>query len=124
MSRAPVFDASMLARFELPRRTFAAGETIFVAEDTGAEMFVVLAGRVKLTSFGSVLENVEPLGTFGEMALIDAAPRSATATAIDTTEVAVIDARAFLALVRYEPSFSLHVMQRLAGRVRRMNDSL
>ena len=63
-------------------KAFAPGETIFVEGDEGRQMFVVLEGTVRLSVTGRTLEKVVKGGVFGEMALIDAAPRSATATAL------------------------------------------
>lgn len=117
-------DPALVARFKLPVRSFDAGEKIFLEDDTGAHMYLVLSGRVSILSYGTVLENVEAQGTFGEMALIEDAPRSATAIALEPTEVAVVDKAAFLDLVRQEPGFSLYVMRLLAGRLRRMNETL
>lgn len=124
MSATPPFDADFVARFGLPVKRFDAGEKIFLEDDAGAHMYLVLRGKVSILTYGSVLENAGPQTTFGEMALIEDAPRSASALAIEPTEVAVIDKRAFLELVRLEPSFSLYVMRLLAARLRRMNDSL
>ncbi|GAG06465.1 unnamed protein product, partial [marine sediment metagenome] len=61
---------------------------------------------------------------FGELALLDGAPRSATAVALEPTEVAVIDERAFLYMVERDPKIALQLLRRLAERLRRMNQSL
>jgi CRP-like cAMP-binding protein len=70
------------------------------------------------------LETVEPNGVFGEMALIDGSPRSATAVAREPTELAVIDERAFLYLVEKHPRFALDLMRGLARRLRRTTENL
>ena len=69
-------------------------------------------------------ENIGPNGTFGEMALIDGALRSATAVAREPTEVAVIDEKAFLYLVQKDPAFALDLLRRLTARLRRTTESL
>ena len=51
-------------------------------------------------------------------------PRSASAIAVEPTEVAIIDKDVFIELVRHEPAFSLYVMRQMASRIRRMNKSL
>ena len=61
---------------------------------------------------------------FGEMALIDGSPRSATAVASEACELAPIDKAAFAHLVRQDPDFALRVMRLLAQRLRQMNESL
>lgn len=124
MPSKPPFDPDLVTRFKLPVKSLEAGEKVFLEDDTGAHMYLVLRGKVSILTYGSVLENVGAQGTFGEMALIEDAPRSATAMALEPTDVAVIDKAAFLELVRLEPDFSLYVMRLLAGRLRRMNESL
>jgi CRP-like cAMP-binding protein len=118
------FDFDLLVQGGFPLQRFEADEIIFVKDDDGASMYVVRTGRVGIVAGGAVLETVGPNGTFGEMALIDGTPRSATAIAREPTEVAVIDEKAFLYLVRKDPAFALDMMRRLAKRLRRMNESL
>jgi CRP-like cAMP-binding protein len=117
------FDFDLLVRGGFPLRRFAADEKIFVQDDDGACMYVVRSGKVGITAGGAVLENVGPNGTFGEMALIDGSPRSATAIAREPTEVAVIDEKAFLYLVEKNPAFALDLLRRLTVRLRRMTES-
>ena len=115
----PPFDLSMLTRRGIPVRRFEAGERIFLEQDAGHAMYVVSTGAVDIISFGTVLERVGPGGVFGEMALIDDAPRAAAALASRPTEVAVIDKPTFLTLIAEEPEFALQVMKLMAERVRR-----
>jgi CRP/FNR family transcriptional regulator, cyclic AMP receptor protein len=117
-------DFSLLTRAGFPLRSYAAGEKIFVQDDEGSAMYVVRSGRVSIMTYGTVLESVGPNGMFGEMALIDGSPRSATAVAAEPTEVAPIDRKAFAHLVRQDPDFALRVMRLLAVRIRQMNASL
>jgi len=117
-------DFDHLVQGGFPLKRFAADERIFVQDDEGTCMYVVRSGKVGITTGGAVLETVGPNGTFGEMALIDRGPRSATATAREPTEVAVIDEKAFLYLVQRNPAFALDLLRRLAKRLRRMNESL
>jgi CRP-like cAMP-binding protein len=118
------FDFSLLTGAGFPLRSYAAGERVFVEGDDGSAMYLVRSGRVSITTYGTVLESVGPDGIFGEMSLIDGSPRSATAVATESTEVAPIDARAFAHLVRQDPDFALRVMRLLARRLRQMNASL
>jgi len=118
------FDFEHLARGGFPLQKFEAGEKIFVQEDEGAHMYAVRSGRVKIVVSGTILENVGPNGIFGEMSLLDGSPRSATAVALEPTEVAVIDERAFLYMVEQDPKFALQLLRRLASRLRSMNQIL
>ena len=117
-------DFSLLTRAGFPLRRYAAGEKIFVQDDEGSSMYVVRSGRVSIMTYGTVLESVGANGMFGEMALIDGSPRSATAVASEPTEAAPIDKAAFAHLVRQDPEFALRVMRMLAQRIRQMNASL
>jgi CRP/FNR family transcriptional regulator, cyclic AMP receptor protein len=121
MSDDHTFDFSILDRIGAPYRHFEAGEKVFLEGDTAQEMYMVRSGRVDVLTYGTVLENVRSGGVFGEMALIDQAPRSAAAMAAEATEVVVIDKPTFLAIVRDDPNFALRVMSLLADRLRRMN---
>lgn len=124
MTHTPNFDFSLLARNGVELQTFQAGDKIFVSEDDATLMYVVRAGKVNIMASGVVLESIGPGGLFGEMALIDGSPRSATAIAVEVTEVAPIDRQAFLFMVRQSPDFALEVMSVLAARIRRMNEGL
>jgi len=117
-------DFSLLTRAGFPLERYAAGEKIFVENDEGGVMYVVRTGRVNIRSYGTVLESVGPNGIFGEMALIDGSPRSATAIASEACEIAPIDKAAFAYLVRQDPEFALRVMRLLAQRIRQMNANL
>ena len=57
------------------------GQVVFSAGDAGREMFIVRTGSVDLRIGDTLLETVEQGGMFGELALVDPAPRSATAVA-------------------------------------------
>ena len=112
------FDFSMLTRRGIPLQRFDAGERIFLEQERGMAMYVVRSGAVDVITFGKILERVGPGGVFGEMALIDDAPRAAAALASVPTEVAVIDKPTFLKLIAEEPEFALQIMKLMAERVR------
>jgi CRP-like cAMP-binding protein len=99
-----------------------AGKSIFEAGQPGSEMYIVTAGTVELRADGKVLETLEPGGVFGEMALVDDQPRSATAVAVSECELVPIDEKRFEFLMGRMPFFALEVMRVMARRLRRMND--
>jgi CRP/FNR family cyclic AMP-dependent transcriptional regulator len=99
---------------------YNAGDVIFSAGDAGSRMYVVRSGAVELLINGKVVETVPAHGMFGEMALLDDAPRSATARAKEACELAPIDQKMFLVMVDEAPYFALSVMRVMAGRLRRM----
>jgi CRP-like cAMP-binding protein len=100
------------------------GETIFQAYEMGAEMYVVLQGEVELTIGDRAVETLGPGEPFGEMALIDQAPRTATAVAKTECKLAVIPERRFLFMVQQTPHFALQIMKVMADRLRKMNARL
>ena len=116
------FNFDFLESFGVPLRRIKAGEVLFEKGESGDTMVLVLEGRIEIRVGDKAVDTVGLYAILGEMALIDAAPRSATAVAITAGEVAVIDRQTFLDLVRENPSFSLYVMRRMAARIRRMND--
>jgi CRP/FNR family cyclic AMP-dependent transcriptional regulator len=102
-------------------RPVHAGDVIFRQYDMGAEMFVILDGEVDLALGPNVIETLGPGEPFGEMALIDQAPRTATATARTDCLLAVVPERRFLFLVQTTPHFALEIMKAMADRLRKMN---
>jgi CRP-like cAMP-binding protein len=86
-------------------------------------MFAVVEGRIDLTRGGMIIEEIGPGGIVGEMALIDAAPRSAAATAGVDARVVAVDRQHFTYLVQEHPTFALQVMAVMAERLRKANDA-
>jgi len=106
---------------EVPTRDFAKGATLFKEGDHGKEFFVVVRGHVEVRSGNRLLETLGEDSIFGEMALIDDSPRSATVVALTDVTVAPIQEKQFLFLVRHTPFFALRVMRVLAERLRTQN---
>ncbi len=95
-----------------------AGGVVFHEGDEGHEMFGVVEGQVQLQVDGRVIATLGPDDVFGEMALIDHAPRMATAVATTDSVLATIDQHLFLFLVHETPRFALSVMSAMADRLR------
>ena len=113
-----------LARLVRPRR-FRRGEVIFHLGDPGDALFVVSAGAVKITlpSEGgdeAIIATLRPGDFFGELALLDGAPRSATAVALEPTETLVLPREPFRALVATEPAIRDALLAALARELRRL----
>ena len=102
-------------------RELRAGEVLFHEGTAGDVMFAVIEGDVQLTCHRRVIDHVGPGGIIGELALIDPAPRSATATAVTDVRVVVVDREHFMFLVQQHPTFALQVMTVMAERIRRAN---
>jgi len=84
-------------------------------------MYAVIDGRVEISIGGQVVEEVGPASILGELALIDASPRAATARAVVTSRVTRIDKKHFMFLVQEHPTFALQVMAVMADRLRHAN---
>jgi len=112
-------DFQLLANAGFPPASFQAGEVIFSEGDKGDKMYVVRTGEVEVERHGKIVETLSAGGIFGEMALIDGAPRAATARVKTACEVAPITEKSFLFLVYETPFFAIAVMRALADRLRR-----
>ena len=103
-------------------RAYKRGQAIFRQGDPGGDrMFAVVEGAINIELGGVTVEHIVPVGVFGEMALIDKQPRSATAVAAVDCSLAAIDEKRFLRLVEQTPRFALQVMQVITQRLRRAN---
>jgi CRP/FNR family transcriptional regulator, cyclic AMP receptor protein len=96
----------------------AAGSEVFRAGDTGAEMYGIVSGEIELRANDRVIRTLDADDVFGEMAIVDSAPRSATAVATKDSVLAVIDRHRFLFLVHETPMFALQVMSAMGERQR------
>lgn len=105
------------------RRSFAEGAVVFLRGDPGDSLYGVVTGKVRISVSGPggkevFLNIMEPGDSFGEIALLDGQPRTATATAITQTELLIVQREQFLTLLRKEPSLALHLIQQLCRRAR------
>ena len=120
-----VFDKKMMdelvAAFRArPPQTFPAGRIIMKEGDAGVSMYIVLRGRVSVSINKIVVERIGPGGTFGEMALVDQASRSATALADTESQLLTISRSDFLTLVKTKPGFAISLLRTIADRLRAM----
>ena len=103
---------------------FAAGEFIFNAGDKGDAMCVLIEGEVEIRDGSTILETTGPGSIFGELALIDDSPRSASVVAKTACRLVKVDRRRFEYLVTETPYFALAVMKVLADRLRATNSRI
>ena len=110
----------------LRSRRYRRDEVIFHLDDPGDSLFVVVNGSVKITlpaddgTEPAILTTIGRGGFFGELALLDGAPRSATAIAIDVVETLVLRRDAFDRLVDTEPGLRRALLTSLAAEIRRL----
>jgi CRP/FNR family cyclic AMP-dependent transcriptional regulator len=112
-----------LVRRERNTKTLKAGEVIFREGEQGNSFFWVDAGEVEIVNHRQFLELIEQGNFFGEMALLNNKPRSATATARTDVRLVEINHGDFYFLIQHSPQFAIEVMQVLAERVRRNTDA-
>jgi CRP-like cAMP-binding protein len=120
MTDAPV-DFGLLAGAGAPARNYKAGEIIFREGDPAEELFVVKSGTVEIRLGNRLLDTLPERSIFGEMALIDHGPRSATAVAATDSTLVPVGEKQFLLMVSRTPYFALNVMRVLVQRLRTSN---
>jgi len=112
------------------RQKYRKSQVIFEEGSTGSEMYLIHSGKVLLSvrsreTQQTPLVVLKPGDFFGEMALVDDSPRSATASAVeDDTELIVMDRARFMFMVRQQPEFALSLMHTLCQRLRDMDKRL
>jgi CRP-like cAMP-binding protein len=126
---AATFDGPALASLEqkLERATtlrYDAGKAIMNEGDTGTSMYIVLDGRVTISIKGKAVESITAGGAFGEMALVDQSPRTASAFAETECALLAINRATLIALVKAEPAVGLTMLRSVAARLRHMNELL
>ena len=112
---------SVLTGNNIEARAFKAGSVIFREDDEAHELFVIKSGQVRIQMGNRTLNELAADSIFGEMALIDGEPRSATAIAMTDVELVPVSEKQFLFLVSQTPYFALKVMRVLAQRLRATN---
>ncbi len=108
------------------RRSIPKGSIIFESGDEGADVFVIASGKIKIVTASPegkelILAVLGAGQVFGEMALLESAPRSASAVADTAVEVVGINRKEFEQLLQRHPTISLKLLQILSGRLRRAN---
>jgi CRP-like cAMP-binding protein len=117
MSQKPL-DFSLLLKSKLPRRSFVADEMIFREGDKAGELFVIEKGQVEIQGGRRVVAILGPGEFFGEMSLVDPAPRSGTAVAVTDVTLVPVSEKEFLRIVSETPSFALDLMRLFVRRIR------
>lgn len=94
---------------------YVAGETVVSEGEEGDELFVVLTGKVRVHSGETTLVELGPGQHFGEMALIDKAPRSASVTAAVESKLLTIKRRDFFDMVRKDHDVAVKLLWSFLG---------
>ncbi len=117
--------AQLFSRFG---KKIPANTVLFHEGDAGEEMFIIQNGRVKISKrirgVEKTLATLEKGEFFGEMAILNDKPRSATAETLDDCDMLVIDRKTFDALIRGNSEIAVRFIKRLADRLREANDQM
>ncbi len=102
-------------------KTYAAGEVLFRDGEPGAEMYVIQSGAVRISKHAREIEKtlavLGPGEFFGEMAILNNKPRSATATVQEDARLLLIDSRTFESMVTGNTEIALRIIRKLARRL-------
>ena len=123
LSRVPLF--SRVGKRQLRRiaalaklEQFAPGDVIVQAGERGDGFHLIVGGRAKV--LGKSSRTYGPGDFFGETALIDGGPRSATVTAVTEVQAMTVPHRDFKKVLDQEPKIAVGIMTELAARIRRL----
>jgi len=96
-------------------QTFVRDERIFREGDAGDSLYVVLSGRVGVQKGENTIAELGPFEHFGEMAMVDREPRSATVTALEDTRLITMKRSDFLYLVKHERDMAVKLLWQFIG---------
>lgn len=101
------------------RRTYAADEVIVREGTTGTALYVLLSGRARVDRDGQQIGELGAGDFFGELALIEEHPRSATVVASQESDCLLFPAWEFTALLEEHPEVAVPIMRELIVRLHR-----
>jgi CRP-like cAMP-binding protein len=121
-STTPEETLSWLSR-QAVTRSYEPNQAIVYQNEPGNAFYIILAGRVKVVLRGEEGKEVilTTLGRgefFGEMAVVDGLPRSASVIAIEPTKLLIITREVFLTLIQRTPELALSFIRELSRRLR------
>ncbi len=129
LSRVPLFSSctseEIAAIASLAQRSAYADGQIIVTQGTpGTAFYLILSGRVEIVRDGASLGGFGPGDFFGEMSLLDNAPRSATITAFEPTECLMLSSWDFKAALERHPAIAIKLLEVLSRRLRAADERI
>jgi diguanylate cyclase (GGDEF)-like protein len=111
-------DEALMLFSRMKSRTFDAGESLFKEGDSGDQLYIIVSGRVSITvnlpdGKELILSEISGGNFFGEMSIIERAPRSATCRTLEKTECLSLHADDFNALIEEYPATASSIMNRM-----------
>ena len=129
LSRVPIFagcsnkDLQTIGKAVRPIR-YSAGDVVATEGEPGAGLFVIDEGEADVTIGGKKLNHLGPGDFFGEMALLDGGPRTATVTATTDIELYALTEWVYRGLLTEHPSIAIRTLEAMAARLRRATKAL
>ena len=114
--------------FEKYGNSVKAGREIFKEGEPGDTMFIIQKGRVKITkrigNVDKILMVLQKGDFFGEMAIVNQAPRTATATAVDNTELLCFNRQGFLSMISKNSNIAMNIIEKLCVRLQKTDNAI
>ncbi|MGA0902250.1 MAG: Crp/Fnr family transcriptional regulator [Candidatus Nanopelagicaceae bacterium] len=130
--KAPIFHgldqaAANTLRAAMAPVKFRKGQALFKEGDDGDNLYIITSGKIKLGTKSqdgreNLLMVLGPGDMFGDLSLFDSGPRTSTATAVTESRLLSLGQEKVMPWVREHPEASLHLLARLASRLRRTNE--
>jgi CRP-like cAMP-binding protein len=129
LARVPLFancSAEEIAAIEsvAQEHAYEPGQIIVTQGTPGQAFYTILSGRVEIVRDGTSLGAFGPGDFFGEMSLLDQAPRSATIRALEQTACLMLSSWDFKALLERHPSIAIKLLEVLSRRLRVADERL
>lgn len=129
LARVPIFSSCTPAEIAAiagvaQENDFQAAQIIVTQGTPGQAFYLILSGRVEILRDGISLGAFGPGDFFGEMSLLDQAPRSATIRALETTTCLMLSSWDFKSLLERHPSIAIKLLEVLSRRLRVADERL
>ncbi|MCM0591946.1 MAG: cyclic nucleotide-binding domain-containing protein [Gloeotrichia echinulata IR180] len=102
--------------------SFPANYTIFTQGEQGQSLYIVVSGKVKVHIGEKKLAEVEQGQYFGEMAVFDTQPRSASATTLEPCECLELTQEQLYDAIEETPEIAVNIIRQLSRLIRRLNE--
>lgn len=104
--------------------SFPAKQTIFTQGEEGRSLYVLVSGRVQVHIGDRELARLEQGACFGEMAVFDAEPRSASVTTLEPCECLMLTQQQLYDAIEETPGIAINIIRLMSRRIRHLNQKL